>query len=892
MSFDSAIQSMLGSLANCRGSTAAEFELRALSEEVMLSRSLEVFQGLYATKAVLYPHQVAVAHQVLTGNPNGAILADEVGLGKTIEAGLILKELRLRDKANRVLIVAPQHLLGQWQGELREKFDLESQILDTESRALLNKRQESWWGPGITLVSLQMLARLDGKPLRELREFAFDVLIVDEAHRVRNRNSKAHRALRDVRRERTLLLTATPIQTRVSDLLSLVQLVDPYALTDNETEALAAPVVEADALESLRVKLAGLVIRNRRVDVQLVGLVLPPREANIVIFTLPEDEALLRESVNTYARARFESVGKRGSLDLIALERLMASHPRALEEGLRRRLTKAGGSAEIDDNDDTGEVTDAPVDAATLRDLVLRVSKVTEGEKARQLAAALNDLFERDPLEKVLVFSEFLDSLEALQIHLQGEGIAVHRFDGSVKPADRQNQLAEFWARGQVLLLSEAGSEGQNLQRARIVVNFDLPWNPMRLEQRIGRVHRIGQKRPVKVLNFVAKGTIEERLIDILQKRINLFTGVIGELDAIIGELESGISLEERLLELSLAQGERAEQLETETSERIQEVARQFRLSEGLDRRVIEKFDLSLQTRYLELDGLAREGLDHLPLRRFLKAYVRAIGADWNPDDEVFTLEGQLVTLRGDVAADGRADLLHPMHVAVQGLLLTARGAGDVAFVQVNVSGSAMIVPEGIVGKRGFLVLLKASWSGDANDERLYHVFISDHLEVHLELMELMARARVDDAPELRAASPDAVFGAQKALEAAIPELLAADRERLRLESLRRFEILARNIEAFFAESIEKLENEWFEHSRKVRNARLSLHHTADTALRDANRDLLRELEIARDRRGRELLDQISSFCSDRDRRVRDERSRLKLEERISLIAMAVVELI
>jgi len=450
--------------------------------------------------------------------------------------------------------------------------------------------------------------------------------------------------------------------------------------------------------------------------------------------------------------------------------------------------------------------------------------------------------------------------------------------------------VARFWAEGQVLLLSEAGAEGQNLQRAHILVNFDLPWNPMRLEQRIGRVHRIGQTRPVQVYNLVAVGTIEERLVDILLGRINLFEGIIGELDAIMGVLEGG-GWEAQVLELSLLEGAEATQLSAVREADLERVSAQFQLAGDLDPRSLERFDLSLRDRYLELQARQKEGLDHLPLRRYLRHAARALGLNLDADAELINVEGQPpLTLSPRLAADNEAELLHPMHPFVKNLLERTSLETPLARLQVEVSSSALIYPQELLDKRGLMLSLKVCWEGDAQDQILIHLFVDTLGRIHTDLGELYERSPWSEGHTLPwPGQSDLESAFEMALES-LPIALQIPQRKLEREARGRFETVARTLEHYFSEQMDGVERDLKFRLQQAINARIALHHAQDPDLRDLERTKLLKVERERDQALRETPDRLAALSSERDRKVDAERARLRLERSVALVGVAVVQ--
>ena len=470
-----------------------------------------------------YDYQVDTALRVLREMRGRAILADEVGLGKTIEAGIVLKELVVRGLARKVLILTPASLVAQWQEEMETKFGLSFEIMD---------EFEDWARHDLVISSIDTAKRDVHR--EEIQRLAYDVVIVDEAHKLKNRATKNWKLVAAVRKKYMLLLTATPVQNDLDELFNLVTLLRPGTLSSyggfrRRFVRRGDPRTPENPGELKRL-LREVMVRNRRSTV----LVLPPRRVFPAEIVLSRPERKLYEAVTDFVRDRYPAYG-RGStsvtrLALVVLQREMGSSTFAAAETLRRMKESPNFAYE---------------DRLVLGDLYERAAVITENEKARRL----RELVAKIP-DKVIVFTQYLRTLHVLRDLLEADGHAVSVFHGGLTPGEKEASVRAFRERSRIFLSTEAGGEGRNLQFCNTVVNFDLPWNPLKIEQRIGRVHRIGQTREVHIVNLWARDTIEEYVIELLDKKINMLQLVVGELDLVLGRLDEAKTFEEVLMDI------------------------------------------------------------------------------------------------------------------------------------------------------------------------------------------------------------------------------------------------------------------------------------------------------------------------------------------------------
>ena len=485
-----------------------------------------------------HPYQLRVVEQVLREKAPAAILADEVGLGKTIEAGLIYKELALRGIVQSVLILTPKALLNQWQDELHERFDEDFVLTD-------EKRFRGFEHETRLICSLPQFVR----SFERIATRTWDLLIVDEAHLLANPASKRRRSVGELRTRWRLLLTATPIANKLTDLYSLIDLVTPGrlgTLREFEEEYVADPgtsrVVRPERATQLRALTRDAMSRTRRAetDITFVGRTVDTRS----IPATPDEDAVISD-VTDYLRALYRRVPvsstkvNRGAVvrEIMALQQSLSSSPRAIEQSLRRRAERH------------------PDERGLLTALADRCAAITSA-KERLLLDVLGEIGE----EPALIFTLRLETAARLREVIQARGRSAECYVGALKRAEREELVHEFnHGALQTLIATDAGAEGLNLhERCHVVFNYDLHWNPMRIEQRIGRVHRLGQSHDVTVFNFVLRDTIDDYVLRLLYQKINLFTLTVGALETVLAEVQEGeIDLEERILEILLQSKDR-----------------------------------------------------------------------------------------------------------------------------------------------------------------------------------------------------------------------------------------------------------------------------------------------------------------------------------------------
>jgi SNF2 family DNA or RNA helicase len=455
-------------------------------------------------------YQIEAVRKVLKQFRGRVLLADEVGLGKTIEAGMALKEYLLRGLVERVLILTPAPLVGQWQEELATKFDLECA---TTYDGLLRQDTHAFWAQPRVIASIATARRPEHHAL--LAAQRYDLIIVDEAHHLKNRATANWKLVNALNKKFLLLLSATPVQNSLVELYNLLTLLKP-GIFKTEKDFRASymkrhqPRVPANR-ERMRELMRDVMIRNTR---SLVDVHLPPRHAVTQKVTPQPAEAACYRDLTRLVQAFHADAPPAQRLALRHLLAAAGSTSRAAAAALERFLKSRRGSAEW-------------------HKLVSRYLTPELTAKER----ALMELLARNPHEKKLVFVQRRDTLHHLAQLAREARLPFALFEGALSGPDKDRAVRRFQDDVPLLLSTEAGGEGRNLQFCNTLINFDVPWNPMALEQRIGRLHRIGQEREVFIFNLVTKGTVEEQILRLLDEKINMFELVAGEIGAILGEL-------------------------------------------------------------------------------------------------------------------------------------------------------------------------------------------------------------------------------------------------------------------------------------------------------------------------------------------------------------------
>ena len=465
-----------------------------------------------------FEYQIRSALRVLGPLRGRALLSDEVGLGKTIEAGLVLKEYLTRGMVKRALILTVPSLVDQWEEELEDKFNLTAAT--TNHSAFRSDSATFWRENPIIVASLHTLKQ--PAHVAVAQTVNWDMLVVDEAHYLRNRESQSWQAVNALPRQFLLLLTATPVQNSLEELYNLVTLLQPGQLpSPKEFRARfidKSKPRQPKEPEELRRLLGQVMIRNTRAN---AGINLPSRRAETVMFEPDTAEREFWQGWEQQFREALQRLsGSQASLWGRLLLQASGSSPSAWRDALEKFPDRAAAEHWR---------ARAPLGSSWSRKCELLLP-LTKGEGG------------------VVIFSQFLETQAAVAARLRSSHVPTFVINGQTPAPERQPITEAFRKDGGALLLTHSGTEGRNLQFCHCLVNFDLPWNPMEIEQRIGRLHRIGQRHPVRIYNLVQAGTLQEHLLEILQEKLNLFELVVGETGLVLGDRFSSDEFAEEVL--------------------------------------------------------------------------------------------------------------------------------------------------------------------------------------------------------------------------------------------------------------------------------------------------------------------------------------------------------
>jgi SNF2 family DNA or RNA helicase len=498
-------------------------------------------------------YQIETARKILRRLGGRALLCDEVGLGKTIEAGMVIKEYLLRGLARSVLVLAPPGLARQWREEMSGKFGLEF--------AVWGERGAAPEAPDPLLaVGSIALARLE-RNLDVFRDRDWDLVVVDEAHHLRRRSTRTWALVNSLRKRYLLLLSATPVHNNLTELYELVTLVRP-GLLGTPAEFRRVFLEGTDGRrprdpERLRAALLEVMVRNTRAH---AGVALPRRFASTFVLAPGRAEADAYAAASRYAAEAYPGAGAAERMALRHLLGSAGSGPGALAELATRWLAegRGGGAGSTGGGADVGAGASGPAPDPALLPAGPGRGSIRALEEMAGAAALVGSPAKTTRLmellamtdDQVVVFCRYRATLAGLSRSLEAGSIGHVVYHGGLSRAEKDAAIDAFRDGARVLLSTESGGEGRNIQFCRTVVNYDLPWDPMAIEQRIGRVHRIGQRRDVFVFNLVLAGTLEEELLRILEEKIHLFELIVGEVDSILGHLDRREEFADILLDL------------------------------------------------------------------------------------------------------------------------------------------------------------------------------------------------------------------------------------------------------------------------------------------------------------------------------------------------------
>ncbi len=509
---------------------ASSYERYAVALEAQRIRFQESFENL-----ICLPHLMGVrslwyqeetARKVMRTLRGRALLSDEVGLGKTIEAGMVLKEYIQRGMVKTALVLTPTPLVSQWQEELKAKFALDFPSTDDSD---FRKSAGEFWEQPFLLASINQAK--SKRHFETVTGREYDMVVVDEAHHLKNRNTLNWKLVNALKKRFLLLLTATPVENNLMELYNLITLLKPGQLKTatafRERFMTKGDPTSPQNRSRLKELLGQVMIRNTRA---VAKINIPPRFAETVRVEPTGPEKELYERVSELVRSINQAKGTGNKLLLKHLLAEAGSSPRAVELTLSRML----------------------VNEELLLDhekQILAVRNLTRSMGDTQKNKVLLSIIRKAPGKKI-IFVKYLGTLEHITDFLAWKRISHAVFHGQMSNAEKDAQIEKFKDATDILVCTEIGGEGRNLQFCHQMINYDLPWNPMKIEQRIGRIHRIGQEKEVHIFNLCAASSIEDYILEILDRKINMFEMVIGEIEMVLGRVNGEKDFSERVYDI------------------------------------------------------------------------------------------------------------------------------------------------------------------------------------------------------------------------------------------------------------------------------------------------------------------------------------------------------
>ena len=823
----------------------------------------------------LNPHQVEAALFAFKSPlSRGAVLADEVGLGKTIEAGLVLAQ-KWTEGRRRILVITPANLRKQWSQELAEKFFLPATILEARNYNKMKKdgARRPFEQKNLVICSFQFAAR----NAEELMVIPWDLVVIDEAHRLRNvyrPDNRIGKALKGaLANAPKVLLTATPLQNSLMELYGLVSLIDDYAFGDAKSFRAQYARLAGDSLfDELKGRLKPICHRTLRRQV-LEYIRYTNRIPITQEFVPTQEEQTLYDMVSEYLRRPSLQAlpSSQRTLMTLIMRKLLASSTFAIagaldslarklerqlrdDKNLRQQLEEEiaedyeefeetadeweedGAEPELLTADDIAAIEQEIGDLRAFRDLAVSISENAKGQALLQaLRAGFAKAAELGSAEKAIIFTESRRTQEYLVRLLTANGYdgklvlfngsnadaqskaiyeawverhkGTDRVTGS-RTADMRAALVDYFReKAAIMIATEAAAEGINLQFCSMVVNYDLPWNPQRIEQRIGRCHRYGQRYDVVVVNFLnKKNAADQRVYELLAEKFKLFSGVFGASDEVLGAIESGVEFEKRIV--SIYQNCRStEEIEEEFERLRAEMETNITVTmEDTRRKLLENFDAEVHDRLKINMSQSKEYLDRYA--RMLWAVTKhELGKHAKFDDDYLTFMLKAAPEGVSVASgnyymsrhgiDGhRYRLGHPLAQHILSVAATRKLNGaDILFDYTAWPQKAVAI-EPFVGKAGTLVAHKLSVRGSDDQDHIIVAAMTDdgaRLDPRAAMRLFELPARKNGAADL--SLPDSIQSTVEKERKAILDEMAARQS------------------AWFDEEMEKLDN-WAEDKR------------------------------------------------------------------------------
>ncbi len=896
------IDSIIDRLAAKQIDSPLHYDLRERATRLDLAYRYDRFLSLTSNRIEIEPYQVQAAYEILNSYDHRYLIGDEVGLGKTIEAGIVIEELIARDRATRVLIVAPAPLVVQWQEEMREKFDRNFTIYDREtvrSHRKSRPNQNVWLQEDLIVTSIDFAKQDDVlEALRNL-DVPWDVAVFDEAHHLTARRGSDDSIERTQRytvgeavaenSEALLMLTGTPHKGKSDQFYFLVSLLDPYRFS-HESQ------INPDAL-------GDLMIRRLKDDMYETDgtRMFPEKNIEALGVDMSPAERKLYDDVTEYIREYYnlarQEENKAAGFTMVIYQKRLVSSIYAIRKSLENRMRAIQNDAVSEDlSDEVQELiprystepetltdserkhveeelenvtitlnrTQIEQELNRVKELWQQAKNIETDSKAQLLRQFVDDILAEDPNEKILIFTEYTDTLEYLRDQVFSDHDVAQVY-GDLNQDRRRQEMADFEDEKNLMIATDAAQEGLNLQFAHIMVNYDLPWNPIRIDQRMGRLHRYGQERTVEIRNLFFKNTRESEILNLLIEKTNQIESDLGMRSDVLGRVLEDVNLDDTIM-AAIAENQPTDEVVADIEKTIEERREALQTVEN-EFLIRDRFDLSdedeeiLEVIERSQQGDVSEGDIEILVREFFDEFggnIRGVrpgparsGGDVFQIDVPDVLSGDQVNSRYDQATFTRevameqddVEFIALDHQLVQSLIGFCQESERIrGQVSLKVAKEGEPVPGILFNYRlGYI-----SGAGEAVTEKLVPVYVTSDRDISKARPEIVdtippSEVRTTETLDQLAAIASDLHGVAEMEAWSQVESFA---EEAREEREREFEIKRQHAERHFKEKI----SEWEE--------RLETYKQQDKQGRDMSAPIgnaKRQLESLRRERDEEL---------------------------------------
>lgn len=952
-----------------------KYHSKYFASELSLKRATDTIENLTVAlsnaKVDLNPHQVDAALFALKSPlSSGVLLADEVGLGKTIEAGLVISQ-KWAERKRKILLIMPSSLRKQWNQELMDKFFIDSIIM--ENKLFNQKKKEGSINPFDIENKLVICSyNFASKKSSFIKKVNWDLVIIDEAHRLRNvykDTSKMSNNIRDaIKGYKKVLLTATPLQNNLMELFGLVSIIDEHVFGDKKSfrEQFIKGLNEETRNNLLRKRISLLCKRTLRKQV-VEYVPYTERKAIVREYYPTDDEIRLYEEVSNYLRKDklYALPPSQRHLMTLILRKLLASSSYAIASTLESLVTRLGNMLNekaiyiedtiIDDvdfyeefKDEVGEEDGVEIDfkinsesermeiqeeKQLIQEFVELAKKIEENTKGKELLEALKVGFKvgsnNGAAEKVVIFTESRRTQDYLYQLLNNNGYEneivlingtntdkrskeiykkwtgnsdnENKITGS-KTADMKAALVdEFRNNSKILIATEAAAEGINFQFCSLVVNYDLPWNPQRVEQRIGRCHRYGQKNDVVVINFInMRNEADKRVYALLSEKFRLFDGIFGASDEVLGTIESGVDFEKRISEIyqncrTTEEIENAfNEIQQELDVEIQETIRKTRSS------LLENFDEEVHEK---LKGCKNE--TEFNLSKYQNWILNLVIAELN-EDIILDGDKSRFYYKGEEFKKGyydfnwkRAEETRANYLRSNGTLINKLVTNSitnnigVGYVDINYSNYKMnygkiTVFDKLESKSGWLIVDKLTVEAFETEEILIFTGVTDLGEILDE--ELAQKLLYIDSNE----SMNEKFGVipKKIIETKKNDLIGKHKNRIEKKNMKFFDDETDKLELWAEDLKHNLEQEIKDIDDEIKTLKREGRMCSSLEDKLSLQRKVKELERKRNKKRRDLFEEQDIIDEKRDELIYNMERQLKRKEKIENVIVVKWNLI